>query len=434
MDVIVTHHNADLDALASLIAARKLYPDAVLLRGRALSQSVKRYLALHKDHFPLVSYRDVEAADVDRVVVVDVRDRRRLKEYSELLDHAEEIVVFDHHPATPHDVEADEETVEPVGACATLLCERIREEGLTLTPTEATLVLLGIYADTGQLTYSSTHPRDVDTAGWLLRQDANLRMVARYLQDQFSPGQRRLLVELIETTEELSVDAVEIAIGTAIMEDYVRSASLAVQRVMQLGGHDAMVAAIAFEGNHRVQLIARSRVSYVDVGELMREFGGGGHSGAAAATIKDRALDEVVEELRRRLAGEDFRPTRVADIMSSPVQTLPHDTTVREAQELLERFGISGVPVLREGVLDGVISRRDLQKAIRGGRDHLPISSCMSHQVQSIDPEEPVEDALEMMTEADIGRMPVLADDRLIGIVTRTDLIDRLYSRRNVMA
>ena len=74
--IVITHHNADLDALASTIAASRLY-DGTPIRGRAVNPLVQRYLALHKDEFPLVWYHEVDPEVVERVIIVDVRDRRR---------------------------------------------------------------------------------------------------------------------------------------------------------------------------------------------------------------------------------------------------------------------------------------------------------------------------------------------------------------------
>lgn len=435
---LVTHHNADLDALASLIAAARLYPEATPLRGRSVSPPVQRYLALHKDHFPLRGYNEVDLESFERLVVVDVRDRRRLKEYEPLLATDPEIIVFDHHPPGPHDLPAARAQVEPTGACVTLLIERLRaqaqegdEDGEgAVSAAEATLMLLGLYADTGRLSFASTHPRDVDAAAWLMRRGASLAVVNRYLREEFSTAQRQLLIEMLGQTEETSVDAVEIAISTARFPRYVRGASAVVHRIMQMGGHDAIFGVIHFEKDRRVQVIGRSRVPYVDIGALMAGLGGGGHPGAGACTFKKTPIEDVLAQLHALIAQTPLRPTRVEQMMTSPVQTVDHRTTLAELSEVLEHLCIKGVPVLREDALSGVISRRDLERAQRQGAEmSLPVSAMMTHEVETIAPDEPIEDAMEVMTAADIGRLPVVdpGDGRLLGIISRTDLIARLY-------
>jgi tRNA nucleotidyltransferase (CCA-adding enzyme) len=462
MRVIISHANADLDALASLVCARKLYGDAVCVRSQNLSMPVKRYLALHKDRADLRRADKVEADEVEEIVVVDVRDRRRLGEYEAFFASSSRTVVFDHHPASAHDVDADEEHIEPVGACTTLLCEHLQAAGIVLEQWEATLALLGIYADTGSLSFDGTTPRDVDAAAYLLRRGARLSVVNRYMQQRFTPEQRRLLAEMMNQCEEISVDAVEIAISTARARDFIKSAADVVDDVMRMGGHDAIFGVIGFDKGNRVQVVGRSRVPYVNVGALLKPLGGGGHPGAAAASFKNRSLDSVVAEIKDALSAAEFSPTRVADLMSSPVQTIDRAISLAEARDLLARWNFSGAPVLSIGQrklgpagsddasvskeseipqvlenseksadarLEGIISRRDIERADAAGKLDLPVASHMTHEVAVIAQDEPVEDALELMTRRDVGRLPVFDGARMVGVITRSDILRRLYAR-----
>lgn len=428
--VIITHHNADLDALASLIGATVLYPGARALSGRSLSPPVRKYLALHKDHFDLVPYHKVDPTSVQRVIIVDVRDRRRLKEYEPILQQPGlEIVVFDHHPASAHDVQTDQAWVEPTGSCATLMAERIKDHGgLELNAATATLLLLGIYADTGKLCFDSTTPRDVDAAAYLLRQGANLRVITRYLSEEFSPEQQQLLVGMLAETKEVSINAVEVAISQGKAPRFVRGAAFVVGRIMNIGGHDAIFGVIEFTKDKRVQLIGRSRVPYIHMGELLKPFGGGGHAGAGAATVKGGDLAHIITQLEDALKHANLSPTRVSDLMSAPVQTIRHDASLTELARLLERWNISGVPVLKNDELCGVISVRDIAKAREKNLMHSPVSAFMSNELKTIAHDEPVEDALDLMTKEDIGRLPVMHENRIIGILSRTDVLARLYA------
>ncbi|MFW5968715.1 MAG: CBS domain-containing protein, partial [Persicimonas sp.] len=373
----------------------------------------------------------LEGEPVEELVVVDVRDRRRLGEYAELIERAERIVIFDHHRSSEHDLSADESFVEPVGACVTLLCERIEKGGVEIDEAEATLAMLGLYADTGSLSFDSTTARDIEAAAFLRRNGARLSVVNRYMQQRFSPEQRELLVTMMPRTDTITVDAVDVAIATTTTPKYVRSAAEVVSDIMNLGGHDAMFGIIGFEKGDRVQVVGRSRVPYVDVGRILSQMGGGGHQGAAAASFKGRSVEEVLEELEAVLDRADLRPTRISDLMTSPVETIPRDIPLAEARRLLERWGVSGAPVLRDGELEGILSARDIERAADADKLDLPVASHMSHEPVVIAPDEPVEDALEVMTEHDIGRMPVCdSSGRMIGIVSRTDILERLYRDR----
>jgi tRNA nucleotidyltransferase (CCA-adding enzyme) len=323
--------------------------------------------------------------------------------------------------------------VEPVGACVTLLVEEIVDRGIHITADEATLFLLGIYSDTGRLSYSNTHVRDVDATAVLLRAGASLRVVNRYLRQQYSDGQTRVMMQMIDSFDEISVGNVEIGLAFASTRKFVAGASQVVEQLMELGGHDAYMGFVETQKGKRVQVIARSRVSYVDVGQILSHFGGGGHRGAAAAGFKGVSLDEVRDRVVEHLFGWTFDPVRVRDIMTAPVRTIDHEMTLREAGETLTAWHITGAPVLRSTKVSGMLSRTDVERARRNGKLDLPVSSHMTQQVRWVLEDEPIEDVLDFMTEYDIGRMPVHSfEGDMIGIVSRKDLLRELYFKAPV--
>jgi tRNA nucleotidyltransferase (CCA-adding enzyme) len=426
--IIVTHQNSDLDAIASLVGAHLLYGDeSICLRPGHLSNHVKRYLALHKDQLELGRPEDVPPEEVSEVVVVDVRKASRLRDFKDHLARADRVTVWDHHPASDDDIPADELHIEPTGACATLLCEAFKEEGVHPGESAATLMLMGIYADTGRLSFDSTTPRDVEAAAWLLRCGARLPVVNRFLQDQFSVDQQKLLAEMMFSTEEVEVNGADIVLATGRAEDYVKGVAGVVEHILNMGGHEAVFGLVEFSGGRRVEIIGRSQVPYIKVGSLLGELGGGGHDGAGGASAKQTSLEEVVERFKQLLQEATIDPTNVRDLMTSPIETLDRDMTLEEAARELERWDVTGAPVVDGDALDGVLSRRDIEGARESARLDLPVSSHMSHEVVTIGAGESLEDALELMTEHDIGRLPVLEEGRLVGIITRTDVLDHLY-------
>ena len=117
-------------------------------------------------------------------------------------------------------------------------------------------------------------------------------------------------------------------------------------------------------------------------------------------------------------------------MMTSPVQTIVHDATLTMLAEMLEQHAIKGVPVMRDGELCGMISRRDLDRAIKQEVEMtLPVSARMSHEVLTIEADEPLEDALAVMTGADVGRLPVVEGGQIVGILSRTDIVEKLYRK-----
>lgn len=430
MDIIVTHENADFDAIASTIAAQKLYPEATIVLGRRVGRVVRDFLALHKDRFKTIWSTDLKQEEVSRMIIVDVRRSSRLKEFAPLLEKVRagelEAIVYDHHASAPDDIVGKINVVEPVGSATTLLIEEIRRrEGIEVDGEEATLMAIGIYTDTGSLTYASTTARDAEAVAWLLGKGASLKMVNRYLRTSMNSDQRQVFGRLLGHVKNCEFGGVDVGVACVDLDKRISGLGEVVGQVLRLEGHAALFS--LFSVKRRVILIARSQVPYLDVGKVVAALGGGGHPGAAAATLKGRTMEEVRADLLEFLRANPPHPRTVLDIMSSPVKSVSPETPLQEVRDSLREWRHTGVPVLRDNVLVGIISRRDVQAAEKGNRLHLSVASCMSHDVKSISAESTLEDAMDIMVRADIGRLPVLREGIMIGIVSRSDLLKVLY-------
>ncbi|MDD5496313.1 MAG: hypothetical protein PHP46_04340, partial [Candidatus Omnitrophica bacterium] len=84
MDLITTHMNADFDALGSLVAARKLYPEARLLLPGSPERSVREFLSLAKDIIAVEAEKGCSLEGIDRLILVDTRHKSRIGIASQL--------------------------------------------------------------------------------------------------------------------------------------------------------------------------------------------------------------------------------------------------------------------------------------------------------------------------------------------------------------
>lgn len=431
MELIVAHENTDFDAFAACVAAQKLHPGATIGFGRRLARPVRDFWSLHKDRFPARRVDNLDLSTVDRLIVVDVRDRRRLKHVKPVLERIDadepvDVHVYDHHPASRFDLTGSVQVVEPVGAVTTLLVERMRARDIGVDPMEATLLALGIYTDTAALTLGNTTPRDARIVAWLLEHGASLSMVNRYLEQPFSEAQRSVLAEILAEVRVEEIAGLKVGVAVLERERHVEGMAEVTTEACRLEQLAALFSVVSVRGK-KVEVVGRGRSALIDVGSALRTIGGGGHRGAGSAVVKEGDAGALADRLLATLRATPPRPRVVGDVMSSPVRCVGPDLPLAELGERLRTWGHSGVPVVRDGHLLGVVSRRDVERAADAGRAGLPASSHMSGEVRTAVTDTPLEEALGAMVDDDIGRLPVLRDGKLVGIVSRSDVLRALY-------
>ena len=170
MEVITTHENADFDALASMLGASKLYPQAVPVLPRRLNRNLRDFLTLYWDELPFIRPEDFPRQRIDKVILVDTQGVPPLRG----LRPDAQITIIDHHPLDRELEKGMTYRGGDTGSTTTLLVQEITEARLPLSRVEATLLLLGIYEDTGSLTYPSTTPADVRCAARISGDGADL--------------------------------------------------------------------------------------------------------------------------------------------------------------------------------------------------------------------------------------------------------------------
>ncbi|QGG49399.1 CBS domain-containing protein [Heliorestis convoluta] len=426
MEIILTHNNTDFDGIASAYGAHKLYPRAVPVLPSKLGANVQEFMALHKDTLGFKSVKKINPQKVKRIILVDTKSPNRVGPLGKLLrDPRVDVHIFDHHPPGEDDAVGSYINQDNVGAVTTLIVEEMQKRKVKLTSFDATLLALGIYEDTGSLMFSTTTARDAAAIAYLLQQGANLAVVSEFIDRPLSVEQRMLFHMIMKNAEVHMIQGLKIVITQATVKEYIEGLSLLVYKLSENESPDVIFAVVKMDD--RVVVVGRSRIEHVKVNKLLLPLGGGGHGAAAAATIKGAIPEEIVPILLERLY-ETIEPQKGArEIMSSPVKSVTSNTTIEEAGKVLLRYGHTGMPIVDGDKLVGVISRRDLDKAFFHGLRHAPVKGFMSRNVITIGPESSIREIQRLMIEQDIGRLPVLEKGKLIGIVSRTDVLRTLH-------
>jgi tRNA nucleotidyltransferase (CCA-adding enzyme) len=423
MDVITTHVSADFDCVGSMVAAKKLYPDAALVFSGAQEKGVRDFFLKQSGPAPeFTRIKDLDFSSITRLIVVDCQHSSRIARFGELAKAGGiELHIFDHHPKSSGDLSPTGGVIRSCGSTTTILIGFLMQRQTEVTPFEATLMMLGIYEDTGNLTFPSTTTEDYFAAAWLLERGANLNEVADSIGKELTAEQVSLLNDLLNSLKTTSLKGVEVSIAQASVDEYVGDIATLAHMIRDMENLQALFLVVSM--GDRVYVIARSRVPEVRVGEILQKLGGGGHATAASATVRGLTLIQVLERLDQVL-HQRVNPVRVArDIMSSPVKTLPPDCSIEEAQDQLVRYNVSAMPVLEGDAVKGIISRKTVEKALYHNLGKVPVADYMHSEFLSATPDTPITEIQGYMIGGDARLIPVLADGVLTGVVSRTDLL-----------
>ncbi len=431
MEIITSHTNADFDALASMVAAKKLYPNARLVFPGSQEKSMRDFFL--ESTFYAIEVDRLKKIDVDRIerlIIVDNRNPTRLGKLSEALKlPGISVHIYDHHPQTESDIRGELEVVEEVGATTTIMVELLKQKGVPITPLEATIFALGIYEETGSLSFVSTTERDLWAAAYLIGQGAQLNIVSDFISRELTVEQIAILNSLIESAKSYDINGVHVVITVMAIQHFVPDLAGLAHKIRDMESLDVLF--LVVQMGDKTHVIARCRIPQVNVGLVLEELGGGGHATAASAVVKDmthlQTLERLIDILKHHI-----KPGQVASaIMTSPVKTVPVGCTIHDAGEAMTRFSVNVLAIERGEKFQGIITREVVQKALFHGLGDQKVEEFMTTGGPTASPDMPMAQVEKIMIEEHQRFIPVLAQGgALVGAITRTDLLRSLHEER----
>ncbi len=123
---------------------------------------------------------------------------------------------------------------------------------------------------------------------------------------------------------------------------------------------------------------------------------------------------------------------QVRDIMQKNVITIQENKSALDAAKLISEKDISFLVIVKDDKPIGIITERDFARKIAAQNKQsalIPLSEIMSYKFRWVEPSTEIEDAVQKMLNHNIRRLIVLEDEKLVGVITQTDLTDFLRSR-----
>lgn len=427
MEIVTTHRNADFDGFAAVVAATLLYPEARAVLPKTLNPNVKAFLSIHKDLFEAHTCGEVDLRHVRRLIVVDASSWNRLDRMEALNARKDlDILVWDHH-LEKGSIRARQYCIEAVGATTTLLVRELKRQHKILTPMQATLLLAGIYEDTGNLTFPSATAEDAYAAGWLMERKADLNILNTFLKPAYSEKHKAILFQMLQHAKRTRIKGHRISINQVAIDGHVDSLAVVVRMYLEILNVDAAFGVFIEGSKNRCMVIGRSQSEGLNVGSILRSMGGGGHPRAGSAQIKGVNPAAVEQWILELIAGNQQASVQISDLMSFPVHMVTADACMEEVALILRAKGISGIPVVNGGRVVGMISRRDFRKMRKESQLRSPVRAFMTTDVLTIEPGKSPNQAAQLMVKHDVGRLPVVENGHVIGIITRSDVMRYFY-------
>lgn len=425
MTIILTPNHAGFDALAAMVAATKIYPGSYALAPEKMQSHAALFMKNFADRIPVKSAA-AELAGADLVVVVGGRRRSSLGALLSLVERARELHIYDHHPPSADDLEGSENRVDHVGAVTTLLLEEIRRRGVIPGRLERSLMLLGIYSGTACLSGANTTARDAAAAAYLWEQGIDAALLREYLGAPPAASGESLLQRLFEASELYEVCERLILLTTLPAAEQLQGTAL-LRRLQKIEEVDLAIA-LAARPRGGLHLRAWTSADDLDLPLLLAPLGAAGHRRAVSAEIESGGITAFKERLLEQLERYLPPPVTARQIASTPVAAVLVDWSVARVSEYLDAEGYSGCPVLEEGKAAGMITRRELQRALRSGLGDTPVRGFMKRPPVTASSRSPVTALRRSFVENKTDRIVLVGDaGEPLGVVAPMDILRYLY-------
>jgi tRNA nucleotidyltransferase (CCA-adding enzyme) len=425
MKIIIGHGNMDLDCIASMVLARYLFPDHRPVRSSLIHPTARNLYNLFEDRLRFAVPAELEGQNIERAVVVDTRTLDRIRDFLPYFDPGiTETVVFDHHSQDTSDIPGAVVRQRPVGANATLLGLELLRRNVPVAAEDATIALTGIYADTGNFGHENVAQGDFQVAAFCLQCGGSVQLVSTFLKPFKEEHQLALFHELLGRLVFRNCKGHQVLLAWVEIPHKVPGLAAVAEKVFEIESPDALFAVFGFRKERQALVVARSRGRGLDVNDVLGELGGGGHPMAASAHLKGTTARETFQRLDERLQVALQPAVTAREIMMANPPTIAEEATLLEASMFLERSECTGAPVVdASGRLSGFITLRDIMKGRKAQAMHAPVKGYMTRRVITGQPDTPVRGIEQLLFANNIGHLPIVQGEQLVGIVTRGDYL-----------
>ena len=428
MKIIIGHTYMDLDCIGSIVLAKYLFPDHIPVISNLIHPAAKNLVNLYHYHLNFKTVDDLKNEKIERVVIVDTRSFSRVREFFDLIQNdTKEIVIYDHHSADSCDFEGAELHQGDFGSNTTMIGLELIKNRISISPKDATIALTGIYADTGNFTHDNVSEEDFRVSSYLLKHHADIKLVNNFLKSLKEDYQISLFHEIMNTLVWQDINGHQIVFSYYSMDKQAAGLAAVVEEIFNIENPDAIFGVFHFDKPGSTVIIGRSGKNVIDLIDILKPFGGGGHPKAASALVKHGEGREILKNLLETLTLQLQRAVNAENMMTKNVITVKDSWSLKEASLYFEEMDLSGAPVLNEkNELCGMLTLRDIMKGRKNNQMDNPVKAFMRTKLITCPPAANMREIENLLFINGIGHLPVIDGGKLAGIITRSDLLKYL--------
>ncbi len=424
MDVIVCHRQADWDTVGAALLARLLYPQAdVVYLGGTLDASPEAFFNFRRPE-------QIDRKMIDRLIVLGAQRAEMIEPLGDFLNRPEvEVHLYDNRTTPEKNINGTIEVVRKIGACTSLLVERLQERQMNPSAADAGFALLGIYEATGGFLHQTTTADDFRAAAWLLEHGADPRLLAGGRLTENAVEQVIALDDLLRSAHQVAVDDYRFAIGEVAMPQPMADLPLCVRQFHRLVGIPT-VFVLAAEGD-QLRIAGRTTGESIDINALLGALSGAtGNVRDGVATVAGTVV-QTRKELLTLLADFLVLPPTARELMIPHAARLSQERSVAEAHETLVHAAAADLLLLTDdGQPAGIVTRPQLDQALRFGLGDTAVEELIDREPFDCEPEATLDEMLDLFARGAQAVLPVVVNRRPVGVVTRESVYRAASERR----
>ena len=420
--LIVFPHNADLDHLGAARCLLLMHPDAAILHPVRLHQNTwdtARRLAW----FKTIKFENIDFASLQTVYLVGITHLKQNQEFIEAVGKfSPHIVVISDRSATlPFPVEA--ELCDSMSLTAWLV-NRLRDKHLHFSSEDMQTFRLAVTEKTWAGLSARIRAEDHKAITFLDRQTMQPGRMANTVVLGMHEGQTALYRQMLKNIEDIQPGYWPVTLVAVKVGNQVQDIEPVVDAIWSDISPPVLLLILTFGNFTRVW--CRSSISQIDFREIFADFrpcrlrnwvyfsfSGSGHE-----QNRSRVLQHLEQNLQPDLTA--------GDIMSASPQCIDSHASVRTAFDTMLKFNIMSLIVMQNGEFAGIVTRRDLDRALQMNLLDSEIGPYVPTSVPIVSPTTPVRVLKNLMVRYNLTRLPVLKGSEVVGIITTHELLRSL--------